>query len=187
MAVVGAGPAGFYTLAALLRGPVDVRADLFERLPAPGGLLRYGVAPDQPRTRRVARAFAAMADNPRVRYYGGVQVGRDLSVGELRRAYDAAVLCCGAGQSRLPDVPGHDLPGCISGAALAAWCNGHPDHAGRRIDLSHPVAVVVGNGNVALDAARVLSRTPDEPLNSLPYSKLCPGSRTLAKLQERFR
>ncbi len=159
-AIVGSGPAGFYAADFLLKAGLAV--DLYERLPAPFGLVRYGVAPDHQTIKRVAGAFERTAKQPGFRFRGNVEVGRDIAVEELCRAYHAVVLAYGAATDRRLGVPGEDLAGSHAATAFVAWYNSHPDHEGDRYDLGHERAVVVGLGNVALDVARVLVRSPTE-------------------------
>jgi ferredoxin--NADP+ reductase len=160
VAIVGSGPAGFYTSEFLLRAGVAV--DLYERLPAPFGLVRYGVAPDHQSIKRVAAAFDRTAKHPKFRFRGNVDVGNKLSVLQLRRSYDAVVLAYGAATDRKLGIPGDELLGSHAATAFVAWYNAHPDFVSQRFDLSHERAVVVGMGNVALDVARVLIRSPTE-------------------------
>ncbi len=163
VAVVGAGPSGFYVLQALLREKTTpVSIDLLDRQPAPYGLVRYGVAPDHPNIKAVTKVYDRLATDPRVRYFGGVEVGRDLGVADLAVFYDAVVYCTGAQTDRHLGVPGEDLAGSHPATAFVAWYNGHPDFGAERFDLDCERAVVVGVGNVALDVARMLVRTPDE-------------------------
>ena len=162
VAVVGSGPAGFYAASALLTSDLDVEVDLIERLPTPWGLVRLGVAPDHPNIKAVSRAFEKTALQPGFRFFGNVEVGRDVSHEELRRLYDAAVYAVGAQTDRRLGIPGEDLPGSWPATAFVAWYNGHPDFQELEFDLSHERAVVIGNGNVALDVARMLALTPEE-------------------------
>ncbi|SMF17302.1 ferredoxin--NADP+ reductase [Tistlia consotensis] len=161
VAIVGSGPSGFYAAEALLKGG-DVAIDLIERLPTPFGLVRGGVAPDHQSTKQVVRAFERTARDKAVAYFGHVEIGRDLSMDELCGLYDAVVLAVGAPADRPLGIPGEELPGVVGSAAFVGWYNGHPDFA--RVDppLSTERAVVIGNGNVALDVARVLVKTPQE-------------------------
>ncbi|MTB84669.1 FAD-dependent oxidoreductase [Nocardioides marmotae] len=161
VAVVGAGPAGLYTADELLRHP-EVNVDVLDRLPTPYGLLRAGVAPDHQHTKQAAGLFGAIEEQPGFRYLLGVEVGRDVTRAELAERYDAVVWSVGASADRRLDVPGEDLPGSASATALVGWYNGHPDHRDLAVDLGHERVVVVGNGNVALDVARVLTTDPDE-------------------------
>jgi ferredoxin--NADP+ reductase len=163
-AIVGSGPAGFYAAEFLLRAGVQV--DLYERLPAPFGLVRYGVAPDHQTIKRVSAAFDRTAKHPTFRFRGNVEIGKALGVEELRRAYELVILAYGASSDRRLGVPGEDLVGSHAATAFVAWYNAHPDHQGDRYDLTTERAVVVGMGNVALDVARVLVRRPDELANT---------------------
>src|SRR5215210_5861065 len=162
VAVVGSGPAGFYAASALLASDLDVEVDLIERLPTPWGLVRLGVAPDHPNIKAVSRAFEKTALQPGFRFFGNVEIGRDVSHEELRRLYDAVVYAVGAQTDRRLRIPGEDLPGSWPATAFVAWYNGHPDFQELQFDLSHERAVVIGNGNVALDVARMLALTPEE-------------------------
>src|SRR6478752_1422361 len=162
VAVVGSGPAGFYAAGALLGAEIAVEVDMIERLPTPWGLVRLGVAPDHPKIKSVSRAFEKIAARPGVRFFGNVEVGRDLAHHELTELYDAVVYAFGAQADRRMNIPGEDLPGSWPATAFVAWYNGHPDFQDLEFDLSHERAVVIGNGNVALDVARMLALTPDE-------------------------
>ncbi|MGU3466300.1 FAD-dependent oxidoreductase [Methylobacterium sp. C33D] len=162
IAVVGSGPAGFYVTEALLRSGVPLAVDLFERLPAPFGLVRFGVAPDHPKLKQVVTVFDRIAAMPGFRFIGGVEVGADLSVADLSASYHAVILANGASLDRRLDIPGEDLPGSHGASAFIGWYNGHPDAADLSFDLSADRAVVIGHGNVALDVARILLKTPDE-------------------------
>ncbi len=159
VAVVGAGPAGLYTADELLRHP-GTRVDVFDRLAAPYGLVRYGVAPDHPHTRRVQRLFGHIERQPGFRYRLGVEVGRDVTLDELERGYDAVVYAVGAASDRRLGIAGEDLPGSLAATDLVAWYNGHPERRDLDLDLAHERAVVVGTGNVALDVARMLTHDP---------------------------
>jgi len=163
VAVVGAGPAAFYAAAALLASEdPSVEVDMIERLPTPWGLVRLGVAPDHPQLKTVSRAFEKIAARPGFRFFGNVQVGRDVTHDELASLYDAVVYAVGSQTDRRLGVPGEDLPGSWAATELVAWYNGHPDFQRLEFDLSHEHAVVVGNGNVALDVARMLALTEEE-------------------------
>jgi ferredoxin--NADP+ reductase len=162
-AVVGAGPAGFYAAGALLASDDPaVEVDLIDRLPTPWGLVRLGVAPDHPNIKAVSRAFERIAVHPGFRFLGNVEVGRDVTHAELSDLYGAVVYAFGAQTDRRLGIPGEDLPGSWPATAFVAWYNGHPDFQDLEFDLSHERAVVIGNGNVALDVARMLALTPDE-------------------------
>jgi ferredoxin--NADP+ reductase len=162
VAVVGSGPAGFYAAGALLAGDVPAEVDLIERLPTPWGLVRLGVAPDHPKIKSVSRAFERIAERPGFRFLGNVEVGRDLEHGDLKELYDAVIYAVGAQSDRRMGIPGEDLPGSWSATEFVAWYNGHPDHQHLDFDLSGEAAVVIGNGNVAVDVARMLALTPEE-------------------------
>jgi ferredoxin/flavodoxin---NADP+ reductase len=163
VAVVGSGPAAFYAAGALLSSeepPAEV--DMVERLPTPWGLVRLGVAPDHPQLKTVSRAFEKIAARPGFRFLGNVQVGRDVSHAELAARYDAVVYAVGSQTDRRLGIPGEDLPGSWAATELVAWYNGHPDFQDLSFDLGVERAVVVGNGNVALDVARMLALTEEE-------------------------
>ena len=163
VAVIGSGPAAFYAAGHLLAGDdPPVAVDMIERLPTPWGLVRLGVAPDHPKLKEVSRAFEKIAARPGYRFLGNVEVGRDVTHEELTRLYGAVVYAVGAQTDRRLGIPGEDLPGSWSATAFVAWYNGHPDFQDHSFDLSHERAVVVGNGNVALDVARMLSLTRKE-------------------------
>jgi ferredoxin/flavodoxin---NADP+ reductase len=161
--VVGSGPAGFYAAGALLASEEPtVEVDMFDRLPTPWGLVRLGVAPDHPKIKSVSRAFERIAQRPRFRFLGNVEVGRDVAHDELTELYDAVVYAFGAQADRRMNIPGEDLPGSWPATAFVAWYNGHPDFQDLPFDLSAERVVVVGNGNVAVDVARMLALTAEE-------------------------
>ena len=162
VAVVGSGPAGFYAAGALLDADVPFEVDMIERLPTPWGLVRLGVAPDHPKLKTVSRAFERIALKPGFRFFGNVEVGRDLTHRELTQLYDAVIYAFGAQSDRRLGIPGEELPGSWSATELVAWYNGHPDFQELEFDLNVERAVVIGNGNVALDVARMLALTPEE-------------------------
>jgi ferredoxin/flavodoxin---NADP+ reductase len=163
IAVVGSGPAGFYTAGHLLKesGPA-VEVDMFERLPTPWGLVRSGVAPDHPKIKSVTRIYEKTAAHPRFRFFGNVELGRDISREELAEHYHAIVYATGSPTDRSLGIPGEDLPGSHPATDFVGWYNGHPDYPDHDFDLSCERAVVIGNGNVALDVARMLTLTHDE-------------------------
>ena len=163
IAIIGSGPAGYYTAEAArkLFGD-DVRVDIIDRLPVPYGLIRSGVAPDHQSIKAVYRRYEAVNLSDTVRFVGNVTVGKDVSIAELQSCYDAVVLATGAPDDRKLDIPGADLPGVVGSAAFVGWYNGHPDHAAIEPALHGPGAVVIGNGNVALDVARILAKTRAE-------------------------
>ncbi len=163
IAVIGSGPAGYYTAeAAQKKFGDDVRIDIIDRLPVPYGLIRFGVAPDHQSIKAVSRRYEAVNLTDNVRFVGNVTVGQDISVAELQEHYDAVVLATGAPNDRPLGISGDDLPGVVGSAAFVGWYNGHPDFANLQPALGGPGAVVVGNGNVALDVARILSKTRAE-------------------------
>jgi ferredoxin--NADP+ reductase len=162
VAVVGSGPAAFYAAGHLLETEDGVEVDMLERLPTPWGLVRLGVAPDHPNIKAVSRAFEKVAARPGFRFLGNVEVGRDVTHEELRELYDAVVYAVGAQTDRRLGIPGEDLPGSWAATAFVAWYNGHPDFPHLSFDLSSERAVVIGNGNVALDVARMLALTQEE-------------------------
>src|SRR6266576_6752616 len=162
VAVVGSGPAGFYAAGALLAADVPVEVDMIERLPTPWGLVRLGVAPDHPKIKSVSRAFEKIALQPGFRFLGNVEVGHDVRHDELLEHYDAVVYAVGAQTDRQLGIPGEELPGSWAATELVAWYNGHPDFQELEFDLNVERAVVIGNGNVALDVARMLALTPEE-------------------------
>ena len=162
VAVVGSGPAGFYAAGALLSADPPVEVDVFERLPTPWGLVRLGVAPDHPKLKTVSRAFERIAEQPGFRFLGNVELGRDIHHADLVRLYDAVIYAVGAQTDRRLGIPGEDLRGSWAATELVAWYNGHPDYQDLEFDLDVERAVVIGNGNVALDVARMLALTREE-------------------------
>jgi ferredoxin/flavodoxin---NADP+ reductase len=161
IAVVGAGPAGLYALQALLGLPDVEAVDVFDGLPSPYGLVRYGVAPDHEKTRTVVRTLRAHLESPRTRFFGNVRYGRDLHLADLRRHYDATVMSTGAPGDRRLGIPGEDRPGSDSATRFVDWYCGRPGAAPFRLD-GVTTAVVIGAGNVALDVARILAKHGDE-------------------------
>ena len=161
VAIVGSGPAGYYAAEALGR-IADIQVDVLDRLPVPYGLIRFGVAPDHQSIKAVARRYEKVALSDNVRFVGGVAVGDAVSVAQLMTLYDAVVLATGAPNDRPLAISGADRPGAIGSTAFVGWYNGHPDFAALDPPLSGPTAAVVGNGNVALDVARILAKTRGE-------------------------
>jgi ferredoxin--NADP+ reductase len=149
IAIVGSGPGGFYAAEALLAGAGGVEVDMFEALPAPFGLVRYGVAPDHPKIKTIIARYEKTAEHPSFAFFGNTEIGRDVSVAELRGYYDAVVFACGAQTDRRLGIPGEDLSGSYTATEFVAWYNGHPDYQDRVFDLSCDCAVVIGQGNVA--------------------------------------
>jgi ferredoxin--NADP+ reductase len=162
IAIIGSGPAGFYAAEQLLNArDVDVTVDMFERLATPWGLVRAGVAPDHPKIKAVTRRYEKTATKDGFRFFGNVEVGRELPVEELRAHYHAVLYAFGASGDRRLGIDGEDLPGSHSSTEFVAWYNGHPDFVDHEFDLTATTAVVVGNGNVALDVARMLALPRD--------------------------
>ena len=161
VAIVGSGPAGFYAAESLQKGAPGISIDMFDRLPTPFGLVRGGVAPDHPKIKSVARVFERIASQPGFRFLGHVQIGRDITAAELRHHYDAVIYAVGADTDRHLGVPGEHLGRSHAATELVAWYNGHPEYAEHRFDLTQQAAAVVGIGNVAMDAVRILATAPD--------------------------
>jgi len=163
IAIIGSGPAGYYTAEAAQKAfGEDVAVDVFDRLPVPYGLIRTGVAPDHQSIKGVSRRFEQTALTDNVRFVGNITIGHDITVAELRELYDAVILATGAPSDRPLDLPGADLANVFGSAAFVGWYNGHPQFTTLEPDLSGKTAVVIGMGNVALDVARILSKTPRE-------------------------
>ncbi len=160
VAVVGSGPAGCFTISALLKANQDIGVDLFERLPFPYGLVRYGIAPDHPGTKRVIQKFDEIFQARNVRFLGNVNIGTDISARELKSFYDAVVFTSGAAVSKEPGCLATNLSGVHPAIDFVGWYNGHPDYRNKNFDLNHDTAVVIGNGNVAIDVARLLAKPP---------------------------
>ena len=162
VAIVGAGPSGFYAAEALLKAPgLTVRVDLFDRLPAPYGLVRGGVAPDHQKIKSVTAVYERVAQDPRVRYFGAVKIGKDLTAAELRERHDAVIWAVGCESDRHMGIPGEELAGSYSATEFVGWYNGHPDYHDRAFDLSGEAVAVVGVGNVAMDVTRLLACDPE--------------------------
>jgi ferredoxin/flavodoxin---NADP+ reductase len=160
IAVIGAGPAGCYA-AEELSNVADVQVSMFDRLPTPYGLVRAGVAPDHQKTKQVTSQFQQVLRRPNVTCYFNVRLGRDVTVDEILERHHAVIFAVGADADRKPGLPGEDLPGAHSAREFVSWYNGHPEHAERVFDLSGERVVIIGNGNVALDVARVLVSPPE--------------------------
>jgi len=162
-AVVGSGPAGFYTAEALAKAYGEqARIDIIDRYPVPYGLIRFGVAPDHQSLKAVSKRYDQVAASEQVSFIGNVAVGRDVSADELRSLYDAVILAIGAPHDRKLGIPGEDLPGVVGSAEFVGWYNGHPDFADLAPPLGGTHAAVIGNGNVALDCARILAKNHHE-------------------------
>ena len=166
VAIVGSGPSGFYAAGHLLKSKshpdLVAQVDMYDRLPTPWGLVRGGVAPDHPNIKAVSRVYEKTAQHPDFRFHGNVELGRDISRAELTARYHAVIYAVGAQADRKMGIPGEDLPGSWAATEFVAWYNGHPDYRELEFDLSCERAVVIGNGNVAADVARMLALTRDE-------------------------
>lgn len=165
VAIVGAGPAGYFAAQALQNMQSDeltFSIDIFERLPTPWGLVRSGVAPDHPKIKTVSKVFEKVATAGNVRLFANVELGSDISLQDLKVAYDAVVIATGSSIGKKLGIPGEDLPGSISAATFVPWYNAHPDFKDESVDLSTSTAIVIGAGNVAMDVARMLALEPTE-------------------------
>ena len=165
IAIVGAGPAGYFTAQAFQsaqNADLKFKIDLIERLPTPWGLVRSGVAPDHPKTKTVSKVFEKIAKEPDFRLFANVEVGKDISLKDLREQYDAVALATGASKGRKLGIPGEELANSLSAADFVPWYNAHPDYVDLKVDLSCDTAVVIGAGNVAMDVARILAIDPTE-------------------------
>ena len=165
VAIVGAGPAGYFAAQALQNMQSDeltFSIDIIERLPTPWGLVRSGVAPDHPKIKTVSKVFEKVATAGNVRLFANVELGRDISLQDLKDAYDAVVIATGSSIGKKLGIPGEDLPGSMSAATFVPWYNAHPDFKDESIDLSTSTAIVIGAGNVAMDVARMLALEPTE-------------------------
>jgi ferredoxin--NADP+ reductase len=172
VAVIGSGPAGFYAAGQLLSSGQPIEVDMYDRLATPWGLVRAGVAPDHPKIKSVTRVYEKIAADPAFHYHGNVEIGSDLSAAEIASAYHAVLYAVGSPTDRRLGIPGEDLSGSHAATEFVAWYNGHPDYADQSFDLSVERAVVIGNGNVALDVARMLALTPAElaPTDTADYA-----------------
>jgi ferredoxin--NADP+ reductase len=159
-AIIGAGPSGFYAADQLLKAGFEV--DMLDLLPTPFGLVRAGVAPDHPKIKSVTRVYAKTARQPGFRFFGGVELGAEIDRDGLLERYHAVVYAVGTAKDNRLGIPGEDRPGSHPATEFVAWYNGHPDYADHEFDLSATRAVVIGNGNVAVDVARMLVLDPDE-------------------------
>ncbi|MEZ0384298.1 MULTISPECIES: FAD-dependent oxidoreductase [Mycobacteriaceae] len=166
VAIVGSGPSGYFAAASLLKlasgGEVDVRIDMLEMLPTPWGLVRSGVAPDHPKIKSISAQFEKTAADPRFRFFGNIAVGEHVQPAELAERYDAVIYAVGAQSDRHLGIPGEDLPGSVAAVDFVGWYNCHPHYTHMAPDLTGKRAVVIGNGNVALDVARILVSDPEE-------------------------
>jgi len=162
VAVVGAGPSGFYAADALFRSSLTIKVDLIDRLPTPFGLLRGGVAPDHQQMKTVAKYYDRVAQSPHFSFIGNVKIGQDIQLEDLKQFYDAIIFACGAETDRKLGVPGEQLQGSYTATEFVGWYNGHPDYQNHVFDLSQKSIAIIGQGNVAIDVARILSKTPAE-------------------------
>jgi ferredoxin--NADP+ reductase len=165
IAIVGAGPAGYFSAQALQNSQDENQVfaiDLFERLPTPWGLVRSGVAPDHPKIKTVAKVFEKIASDPNFRLFGNIELGRDVSIEQLKENYDAVILATGSSVGRKLGIPGEDLVGSLSAADFVPWYNGHPDYVNFDVPLDGKNAIVIGAGNVAMDCGRMLALDPAE-------------------------
>jgi NADPH-dependent glutamate synthase beta subunit-like oxidoreductase len=162
VAIVGSGPSGFYAAEALLQSEHTTEVDILERLPVPYGLVRYGVAPDHPRLKDVADTYAAIARHPRFSFIGNVSFGTDFTLKELADCYHAVIFATGAATDRRLGIAGEDLQGSHAATSFVGWYNGHPDYRDLEFDLSGESAVIIGQGNVAIDVCRILAKSTDE-------------------------
>ncbi len=163
VAIIGAGPSGFYAAQALLKQKdYEVSIDLIDHLPTPYGLVRYGVAPDHQKIKSVTRLYDRIASDPRLRFLGNVTVGKHISHEELTQHYDQIVYAVGAQTDKRLNIPGEDLPGSHPATEFVAWYNGHPDFSDRQFELGIESVAVIGVGNVAMDVARIMALSPDE-------------------------
>lgn len=162
IAIVGSGPSGFYAAEALFKSEHTVEIDMFEKLPVPFGLVRSGVAPDHPKIKNVTRIYDKIAAHPRFTFWGNVEIGKDLQVTELQNYYHAVIFATGAARDRKLNIPGEDLPRSCTATEFVAWYNGHPEYRHHQFDLSQKSAVIIGQGNVAIDVCRILAKSYDE-------------------------
>ena len=182
VAIIGAGPAGFYTAEHLLKKKaIPVTVDMFDRLPTPFGLVRAGIAPDHQKIKNVTKVFDRTAQHPNFRYFGNVELGKHLSVDDLRRHYHQIVYTIGTSSARKLGIPGEDLDGSHSATEFVGWVNGHPDYRTLQFDLTQERAAIIGVGNVAMDVARMLAKTraelavtdiADHALDALSHSRV---------------
>ena len=165
VAIVGAGPAGYFAAQALQNLQTDdlqFSIDMIERLPTPWGLVRSGVAPDHPKIKTVSKVFEKVATAGNFRLFGGIELGTDISIEQLKEMYDSVVIATGSALGKKLGIPGEDLPGSLSAAEFVPWYNAHPDFHNIDVSLDCDTAVVIGAGNVAMDVARMLALEPSE-------------------------
>ena len=173
VAIIGSGPSGFYVADAIINAAISAEITLLEKLPCPYGLIRYGVAPDHQKLKRIANTLDTIAEQPSVNFLGNVELGKDISLEEIKSNYQVIVFCNGMSDSISLGIDGEDLPGVYPCNDLIGWYNGHPDYQDLEFNFDHDTAVVIGHGNVAIDISRILSksiddlRTSDIPENAL--------------------
>ena len=163
IAVIGSGPAGIYASDLLVKSELDVQIDLFEKMPAPFGLIRYGVAPDHPRIKGIVQSLHNVMEKNEIRFLGNIEVGRDITVDEMHEYYDAIIFATGATQDKAMGLPGEELDGSFGSAEFVGFYDGNPNFK-REWDLSAESVAVIGVGNVSLDVSRILAKTADELL-----------------------
>ena len=166
VAIIGAGPSGFYIADSLFRAKIPVIVDAFDRLPTPFGLLRGGVAPDHQQMKTVGKYYEKVALTPGFSFFGNVKVGQDISVEELKTYYDVLVFSCGAETDKKLGIPGENLAGSHTATEFVGWYNGHPDYQRLSVDLNQEVVTIIGQGNVAIDVTRILAKNRRELANS---------------------
>ena len=162
IAIIGSGPSAFYTIQSLLRESINVQIDIFEKHPAPFGLVRYGVAPDHQKTKNITRLFAKYLSEGTVNFYGNINIGKDIDISFLSAIYDVVIISTGSADDRILNIEGSELIGVYGSSEFVGWYNGNSEHEYLKPDLATNNAVIIGNGNVALDCARVLAKTYDE-------------------------
>src|SRR3989344_4625578 len=162
VAIFGSGPSGFYAAEELLvQSDPKIQADMFDRLPTPYGLVRGGVAPDHQKIKSVIKIYEKTAAREGFRFFGNVEFGKDITLDDVKRYYDAVIFAVGAKSDRKMGIPGEDLGESFAATEFVGWYNGHPDYRDSKFDLSCESAAVVGNGNVAVDVARILAKDPE--------------------------
>lgn len=166
VAIVGSGPSGFYSAGALFKSELNIVVNMFERLPCPYGLVRYGVAPDHDKIKNVTAVYAKIANHDQFHFFGNVNIGKDITIHQLRKFHDAVIFAYGADSDRKLGIVGEELQGNHTATEFVAWYNGHPDFRDCEFDLSGDTAVIIGQGNVALDVARILCKTVEELKNT---------------------
>ena len=163
--IIGSGPSGFYTAESITK-KLNSNIDIIDRLPTPFGLIRGGVAPDHQTTKRISLAYSKTAKKEQINFFGNIEIGKDISIDELREIYDVVVLAIGSEIDNKLEIKGNNLKGVYGSAEIVGWYNGHPDYVDLKPNLNTENVVVIGNGNVAIDIVRVLSKTPEEMLDS---------------------